>query len=59
MVEKYFGRFSIFLNLENFTDTRQGRYKPVVSSTHQNPQFDEIWTHVEGRTFNGGIKFKL
>lgn len=59
MVEKYFGRFSIFLNLENFTDTRQGRYKSVVSGTHQNPQFDEIWTHVEGRTFNGGIKFKL
>ena len=59
MVEKFFGRFSIFLNFENITDTRQGRYKPVVSGSHQNPQFDEIWTHVEGRTINGGIKFKL
>lgn len=59
MVEKYFGRFSIFFNLENFTDTKQSNFKSVVSGSHQNPKFDEIWTHVEGRTFNGGIKFKL
>lgn len=59
MFEKYFGRFSVFVNVENFLDTRQSRYKGVVNGAHNAPSFDEIWTHTEGRTFNGGIKFKL
>ncbi|TXF75035.1 TonB-dependent receptor plug domain-containing protein [Chryseobacterium sp.] len=59
MAEKYFGKFSVFINFENFTDTRQSRYKPVVSGSHAEPVFDEIWTHTEGRTFNGGIKYKF
>ena len=59
MAEKYFGKFSIFINFENFTDTRQGRYKNVASGSHSNPVFDDIWTHTEGRTFNGGIKYKF
>lgn len=59
MAEKYFGKFSVFVNIENFTDTRQSRYKPVVSGSHSSPVFDEIWTHTEGRTFNGGIKYKF
>jgi outer membrane receptor for ferrienterochelin and colicins len=59
MVEKIFGKFSIFANAENFTDVRQSRYKRVVNEPHSNPTFDDIWTHTEGRTFNGGIKFKL
>jgi len=59
MAEKVFGKISIFINAENFTDTRQSRYKSVVNGSHLNPSFDDIWTHTEGRTFNGGIKFKL
>lgn len=59
MAEKYFGHFSIFINFENFTDTRQSRYKNVASGSHSNPVFDDIWTHTEGRTFNGGIKYKF
>ncbi|MCX2473971.1 TonB-dependent receptor [Pedobacter sp. MC2016-05] len=59
MAEKIFGKFSIFINAENFTDTRQSRYKSVVNGSHLNPTFDDIWTHTEGRTFNCGIKFKL
>lgn len=59
MAEKVFGKFSIFINAENFTDTRQSKYKSVVNGSHLNPTFDDIWTHTEGRTFNGGIKLKL
>jgi len=59
MAEKAFGKISIFINAENFTDTRQSRYKSVVNGSHLNPNFDDIWTHTEGRTFNGGIKLKL
>jgi outer membrane receptor for ferrienterochelin and colicins len=59
MAEKIFRKFSLFVNLENFTDTRQGRYKNVVNGSHLNPVFDEIWTHTEGFVVNGGIKIKL
>jgi outer membrane receptor for ferrienterochelin and colicins len=51
--------YSFFINFENFTDTRQSNYKPVVSGSHNNPTFDDIWTHTEGATINGGIKLKF
>lgn len=59
MAEKAINRFSIFVNFENFTDTRQSRYKNVVNGSHLNPEFDEIWTHTEGFVVNGGIKIKF
>lgn len=59
MVEKIFNKFSLYINFENFTDTRQGRYKNVVNGSHLAPTFDEIWTHTEGFVFNGGIKLKF
>ncbi|MFC3559827.1 TonB-dependent receptor [Pedobacter jamesrossensis] len=59
MAEKVFGKISVFINAENFTDTRQSKYKSVVNGPHTNPTFDDIWTHTEGRTFNAGIKLKL
>jgi iron complex outermembrane receptor protein/outer membrane receptor for ferrienterochelin and colicins len=57
--EKSFGKYSLFINAENITDTRQGRFGTVVFPPHQNPTFSEIYTHTEGRVFNGGIKIKL
>lgn len=51
--------FSFFINFENFTDTRQSRYKSVVNNTHSSPVFDDIWTHLEGFTTNGGVKVKF
>ncbi len=59
MVEKIFEKFSLYINFENFTDTKQANYKNVVNGSHLNPTFDEIWTHTEGFVFNGGIKLKL
>ena len=59
MTEKIFEKFSVFINFENFTDTRQSSYKNVVNGTHINPTFDEIWTHTEGFVVNGGIKLRL
>src|SRR5690606_22025510 len=59
MAEKIFSKFSLYINFENFTDTRQSNYKNVVNGSHSNPVFDEIWTHTEGFIFNGGIKLKL
>lgn len=57
--EKMFGKFSLFINAENITDTRQGRFGQVVFPPHQNPTFSEIYTHTEGRVINGGIKIRL
>lgn len=57
--EKSFGKFALFINAENITDTRQSRFGTVVFPPHQNPTFSEIYTHTEGRVFNGGIKIKF
>lgn len=57
--EKSFGKFSLFINAENITDTRQSRFSRVVFPPFQNPTFAEIYTHTEGRIFNGGIKIRL
>lgn len=59
MAEKIFKPFSLYVNFENFTDTKQSSYKNVVNGSHLNPTFDEIWTHTEGFVVNGGIKIKL
>ncbi|MFT3744146.1 MAG: TonB-dependent receptor [Pyrinomonadaceae bacterium] len=57
--EKTFGKVSLFINGENLTDVRQGRYGLVVIPPHTNPTFAEIYTHLEGRVFNGGIKLRF
>ena len=60
MVEKtVWNNFAFFINFENFTDTRQSNYKRVVNDPHNKPTFDDIWTHTEGFTINGGVKIKL
>jgi outer membrane receptor for ferrienterochelin and colicins len=60
MVEKTLWKnFAFFINFENFTDTRQSNYKRVVNDPHNKPTFDDIWTHTEGFTINGGVKIKL
>lgn len=59
MAEKILKKFSLYINFENFTNTRQSKYGPVVSGSQLNPVFDEIWTHTEGFIVNGGIKIKL
>jgi outer membrane receptor for ferrienterochelin and colicins len=57
--EKTFGKYSLFINFENITDVRQGRFSQVVFPPHQMPTFAEIYTHTEGRVINGGIKIRL
>ena len=59
MAEKTFGKISVYINAENSTDTRQSRYKRVVNEPHNNPTFDDIWTHAEGFVISGGLKVKL
>jgi len=59
MMERLWEDFSLFLNFENFTDTRQSRFDPIFTGSRSNPQFDDIYAPVDGFVINGGIKIKL
>jgi outer membrane receptor for ferrienterochelin and colicins len=59
MAQKTFGKFSFYINFENFTDQRQSKYKTVVNGPHNDPSFDDIWNHTEGFVTNGGVKIKF
>lgn len=58
MVEKTFRHFSILLNIENFTDTRQSKYGSLYTGTLQHPVFNEIFAPLEGIVGNLSLKFK-
>lgn len=57
--EYKFKYFSLFLNLENFLDSRQSKWENMYSGTIQNPKFREVYTPTDGFILNGGIKIKL
>jgi outer membrane receptor for ferrienterochelin and colicins len=59
MVEKLWKKFSVFVNFENFTDTRQSKFGPIYTGTIENPVFADIYAPVEGFVMNGGIKVRL
>lgn len=58
-VQYRFKHFSLFVNAENFTDTRQTRHESIYTGSLQNPQFKEIWAPTDGFVFNGGIRVNL
>lgn len=60
MTEKTFGEhISLFLNFENFLDTRQSKFDTIYTGSLSNPQFRDIYAPVDGFVINGGIKIKL
>lgn len=60
MSEKKLGEnFSIFLNFENFLDTRQTAFDTIYTGSLSNPQFRDIYAPVDGFVINGGFKLHL
>jgi len=60
MMEKIFSDdFSLFLNFENFTDTRQTRYDPLFTGSLANPVFNDIYAPLDGFVVNGGVKLNF
>jgi outer membrane receptor for ferrienterochelin and colicins len=59
MVEKIWERFALYINFENFTDTRQTKFGPIYTGTIENPVFKDIYAPVDGFVINGGIKVRL
>ncbi|MDB4922018.1 TonB-dependent receptor [Mucilaginibacter sp.] len=59
MAEKIWERFSLFINFENLTDTRQTRFGSIYTGNITDPVFKDIYAPLDGFVANGGIKFKL
>lgn len=59
MGEKVWEHFSIFINFENFTDTRQTKFDNIYTGSINNPTFRDIYAPVDGFVVNGGLKIRL
>jgi len=59
MVERIWDRFSLFLNFENFLDTRQTAFDTIYTGSITHPEFRDIYAPVDGFVINGGVKLDL
>lgn len=59
MTEKKWENFSIFLNFENFTDTRQTKFESIYTGSVSDPTFRDIYAPLDGFVINGGVKLKI
>lgn len=60
MTEKTLGKhFSVFLNFENFLDTRQSKFDMIYTGNISDPNFKDIYAPVDGFVVNGGVKISL
>ena len=59
MVEKLWEKFSLYINFENFTDSRQTRFDTIYTGSISNPLFRDIYAPLDGFVVNGGIKLRL
>ena len=59
MAEKLWDNFSIYINFENFSDTRQTRFDTIYTGTVSNPEFRDIYAPLDGFVVNGGLKLRL
>jgi outer membrane receptor for ferrienterochelin and colicins len=59
MGEKTWDHFSVFINFENFTDTRQTKYGSIYTGPVSNPVFKDIYAPLDGFVVNGGVKVRL
>lgn len=59
MAEKIWEKISLFINFENFTNTRQTRFNSIYTGTIDNPVFKDIYAPLEGFVVNGGVKIRL
>jgi len=59
MAEWRIGPARLFLNFENFLDTQQTNYDPIVLGPRATPTFAEVWAPTDGFIVNGGVKYNL
>lgn len=51
------GHFTVVLNGENITDTRQTRWERIVSGTASRPVFAPLWAPIDGRVINLSVLY--
>ena len=59
MAEKLWEKFSLYMNFENFLDSRQTKFDSIYTGTIQEPVFRDIYAPLDGFVVNGGIKLRL
>jgi iron complex outermembrane receptor protein len=59
VAEKFWEKFSLYINFENFGDVRQTKFESIYTGTVSNPVFKDIYAPVDGFVVNGGVKLKL
>jgi iron complex outermembrane receptor protein len=59
VVEYTWKNFTVFGNVENFTNVRQTNYGTIRSKPYDTPQFTEVWAPLDGIVFNYGAKVRL
>lgn len=59
MAEKLWEKISLYINFENFTDTRQTKFESIYTGSISSPVFKDIYAPLDGFVVNGGIKLRL
>ncbi|MEQ9424303.1 MAG: TonB-dependent receptor [Cyclobacteriaceae bacterium] len=59
MAMRKIGKVSLYINFENFTDTRQHKLENFDVQDHFKPEFPQIWAPTDGRIINGGLILEL
>ena len=59
MALRKFEKISVYLNFENFTDTRQSRFENINLGSSMTPELLDVWAPLEGFVVNGGIILEL
>jgi outer membrane receptor for ferrienterochelin and colicins len=59
MAEKIWQHVSLFINFENFTNTRQTKFDTIYTGTVTHPVFRDIYAPLDGFVLNGGVKLRL
>ncbi|OSZ78668.1 hypothetical protein CAP35_10585 [Chitinophagaceae bacterium IBVUCB1] len=59
VAERMWKHFTLFANVENFTNIRQTNYASLRSQPYNTPQLTEVWAPLDGIVFNWGFKVRL
>jgi len=59
VVEYTWKNYTLFVNVENFTNFRQTNFESLQSNPYKTPQFIQVWAPLDGIVVNGGFKIRL
>ncbi|HUS18815.1 MAG TPA: TonB-dependent receptor [Terriglobales bacterium] len=61
LAQRWFGRVRAFINAENLTGVRQTDYDPLIRPTRavDGRWTVDAWAPLDGRVFNGGVRFSF